>query len=146
VRAARDVLAEYRSARAALQSRYEAYESLMSSLGLVAASYDANVHAGHAVRDRLGDLIGDVEGRMEAVLDAARDCTEGLRDAERLIGRLHNGAQRRVLMLRYMRLMSWGEVAERMEMTPGNVANLHRRALDALDGLRAAQESEGSGG
>jgi DNA-directed RNA polymerase specialized sigma24 family protein len=135
---AKEILSRYRRARAVQARAYEALDAHLSGMYEFKGSLNERV-SGSAYPDKLADLVVGLEERIEAAENAILDGHDAFVAAERLINRLHSDQQRVVLIERYLLFRSWQEVAEDLDMTRSNVRTVHQRALDALDGLLAAQ-------
>jgi RNA polymerase sigma-70 factor (ECF subfamily) len=139
--AAEDVLQEV---ALVVVDRFEAYDNsrpfIAWALGIArnvvlshlrSAYRDQNVEFSDAV-ERVAQSMERMEPQAEQMKDALADCIGGVR-----------GRSRQVLQLRYTEGLGLKQIAERMEMTSGNIGVLmHRVRAGLRDCIERRMESE----
>jgi DNA-directed RNA polymerase specialized sigma24 family protein len=133
VRAARDVLAEYRAAKDRLRAKQDAIEGLICELTRTSARLgEVGLRQG-AGRDRIGRIVADMEDAYAEVVGAGAAAAEGLECALRLIERAPTERQRLLLTLRYVKGLTWEGAAREAGVSRRHALRATDDALGVLD-------------
>lgn len=92
--------------------------------------------SGSGGKDKLGNAVAkivDLENEINAAVDAYIDKR---REVGKLLERLEDSDQIKVLHKRYFEFKPWEQIAIEMNFTYRNVCYIHGRALQAVDKVR----------
>ena len=93
-------------------------------------------------RISLREEIGADTSELEGELNNARDVLKVRKaDTAETISRLRGVRVQMVLVLRYVELMTWDQIAEEMNLSVRSVQSIHGNGLEQLDERLTAEEN-----
>ena len=113
------------------QYMQERLDWLRSSLLPIAIRYKAIDVQSSGAGDRMAEVIPEIVGLEKTIAEYVETLAEHQREAERIIGQIERPEYRLLLRLYYLHepLLTWEQVAERMNYELQTVYNMHGAAL-----------------
>lgn len=125
-------LEKYRTAALKIERLKEEYNICQREmLSIKAINYDGMPH-GSSGSD-LSEIIARLEKRRERIGNAYAEKLETREEIKQAIELLGNEAEKQVLFLRYISLLAWDTIADRMNYTVQHVYRIHGYALNHFE-------------
>lgn len=128
-------------------SRYYKLREQLSRDEEILASFEARAHPGaqvltgmpHApgVSDKVGDLAVEIADMKDQIARLQKEITAEEQKVTAFIGAIKNDQTRMIFRLRFLRCLTWGEVASVIggKNTEAGVKNICYRYLESCDGV-----------
>ena len=141
MRAAKDILTDYRAAKLRLRAKQDVLEGLICDLTRTTASLsDAGIQQTGPLKDKMERILVDAEAAYEDVVNAAADATEDLAAAMRMIEQAPQERWRLLLTMRFLEGSSWEEIGKALGVTERQAKRIGFDALGVLEAYNARRE------